>query len=28
VGLGADRLGTSRLADQAKKGGYDLDAEI
>lgn len=28
VGLGADRLGTSRLADQAKKGGFDLDAEI
>ena len=28
VGLGADRLGTSRLADQAKKGGVDLDAEI
>lgn len=28
VGLGADRLGTSRLADQAKKGGVDLDEEI
>ena len=28
IGLGADRLGTSRLADQAKKGGMDLDAEI
>ena len=28
VGLGADRLGTSRLADQAKKGEVDLDAEI
>lgn len=26
--LGADRLGTSRLADQAKKKGVDLDAEI
>ena len=28
IGLGADRLGTSRLADQIKKGGMDLDAEI
>ncbi len=28
IGLGADRLGTSRLAEQAKKGGVDLDAEI
>lgn len=28
IGLGADRLGTSRLADQIKKGGIDLDAEI
>lgn len=28
VELGADRLGTSRLAEQAKKGGADLDAEI
>lgn len=28
VGLGADRLGTSRLVDQAKKEGVDLDAEI
>ena len=28
VGLGADRLGTSRLADQAKKAGVDLDTEI
>lgn len=26
--LGADRLGTSRLVDQAKKKGVDLDAEI
>ena len=28
VTLGADRLGTSRLAEQAKRGGADLDAEI
>ena len=28
IELGADRLGTSRLADQIKKGGMDLDAEI
>lgn len=28
VGLGADRLGTSRLVEQAKKKGADLDAEI
>ena len=26
--LGADRLGTSRLVEQAKKKGGDLDAEI
>jgi len=26
--LGADRLGTSRLVDQAKKKGVDLDAEV
>ena len=26
--LGADRLGTSRLVEQAKKKGVDLDAEI
>lgn len=28
VELGADRLGTSRLVEQAKKKGADLDAEI
>jgi len=28
IGLGADRLGTSRLVEQIKKGGFDLDAEI
>lgn len=28
IELGADRLGTSRLAEQAKKGGIDIHAEI
>lgn len=28
IELGADRLGTSRLAEQAKKGGIDINAEI
>ncbi len=28
IGLGADRLGTSRLAAQAKKKEVDLDAEV